>query len=99
LDVANSDWRRTEMSNEALVDSNIREQVETCVRDALASFGADADQITMEATLASLDIDSLDVAELTQIVDEEFGVKINGQDVRDLGTVGETINLVVSRLK
>jgi acyl carrier protein len=99
LDVANSDWRRTEMSSEALVDSNIREQVETCVRDALASFGADADQITMEATLTSLDIDSLDVAELTQIVDEEFGVKINSQDVRDLGTVGETINLVVSRLK
>jgi acyl carrier protein len=45
------------------------QQVEARVIDALASFGPDKSQITRESTFEELDIDSLDLVELAQIVE------------------------------
>lgn len=73
------------------------EQVEARVIEALASFGPDPDQITRESTFEELDIDSLDLVELAQIVEEDFGVQITGEDIKNLPTVGSVVDLVVSR--
>ena len=74
-----------------------REQIEPVVFDAIASFGPDRADVTPEATLESLDIDSLDLAELSQIVEDEFGVSIKSSDVEQLKTVGDVIALIVAR--
>ncbi|MCW3010624.1 MAG: phosphopantetheine-binding protein [Solirubrobacterales bacterium] len=71
--------------------------VEATVTEALESFGADADQITRDATLESLDIDSLDLAELSQIAEEKYGVALKGSDAERLKTVGNCIDLIVER--
>lgn len=71
--------------------------VETTVTQALITFGAEAGDISREATLESLDIDSLDLAELSQVVEEEFGVALKGSDAERLKTVGDTIDLIVAR--
>jgi acyl carrier protein len=73
------------------------EQVETRVVEALASFGPDPDQITREATFEELEIDSLDLVELAQIVEDEYGVVLKGEDMKELKTVGDAIDLIVSR--
>ena len=73
------------------------EQIEKVVVESLQTFGADAEQITPEATFEALDIDSLDLAELSQIVHERFGVELKGSDVADVKTVEDAINLIVSR--
>ncbi len=73
------------------------EQVEQVVTDALASFGADAEAITREATFESLEIDSLDLAELSQIVEESFGVELKGSDVATVKTVEDAIELIMQR--
>ena len=39
------------------------------------------DDVTREATFEELDIDSLDLAELAQVVEDEYGVEITGDDV------------------
>ena len=44
------------------------EQIEQVVTESLVTFGADPAQITPDATFEALDIDSLDLAELSQIV-------------------------------
>ena len=44
------------------------EAVEARIVEALASFGPDIEQVTREATFEELDIDSLDLVELAQIV-------------------------------
>jgi acyl carrier protein len=67
------------------------------VFSALEEFGAEPDQINPDATFESLDIDSLDLVELAQIIEDEFGVELEGDDVKDLRTVGEAIDLVVAR--
>jgi acyl carrier protein len=71
--------------------------VEKVVRDALPQFGVEPDDITREATFEDLDVDSLDLAELSQIIEEEFGVALKGEDVARIKTVGEAVDLVVSR--
>ena len=73
------------------------QQVEARVVETLASFGPEADQITREATFEDLDIDSLDLVELAQVVEDEYGVVLKGDDMKELRTVGDAIDLIVAR--
>jgi acyl carrier protein len=73
------------------------EAVEKVVFDALPQFGADPSEITRDASFEELDVDSLDLAELSQIIEDEFGVQLKGDDVGKIKTVGEAVDLVVSR--
>jgi acyl carrier protein len=73
------------------------EQVEQVVIDALVEIGPERDQIRREATWPQLDVDSLDLAELSQVVEEEFGVRLKGDDVSQIETVGDAIDLIVAR--
>jgi acyl carrier protein len=73
------------------------EQVEQVVKTSLESFGADPDEITRDAELTALDIDSLDLAELSQIVEEQFGVNLTSADVKAIVTVGDAVDLIVER--
>jgi acyl carrier protein len=73
------------------------DRVEQVIFDGLAEVGAERDQLSREATFDSLDVDSLDLVEVSQIVEDEFGVELEGDDIKDLKTVGEVIDLVVAR--
>jgi acyl carrier protein len=74
------------------------EQVEQVVVESLESFGAEPGLITREATLEELSIDSLDLAELSQIVHDRFDVELRGSDVVDVKTVDDAIKLIAGRL-
>jgi acyl carrier protein len=71
--------------------------IETTVIEALKSFGTDADEITYDATWESMDVDSLDLAELAQIVEDEHGVKMEGEDMKKIDTVGDAINFITEK--
>jgi acyl carrier protein len=73
------------------------EQVETTIVEAIATFNPDAEDITRDATFEALDVDSLDLVELAQIVEEAFAVTLESSDVAGLKTVGDVIDLVVAR--
>ena len=73
------------------------EAVEKVVFDALPQFGADPSDISREATFEDLDVDSLDLAELSQVVEEEFGVRLKGAEVVEIKTVGDAIDLIVAK--
>jgi acyl carrier protein len=73
------------------------QKVEEVITDALTQFGPERDEISREKTFEELDIDSLDLAELSQIIEDEFGVQLKGDDVGKIKTVGDAIDLVVSR--
>jgi acyl carrier protein len=73
------------------------EQVEVLVSEALVKFGTPVEVITPDATFEALDVDSLDLVEMAQIIEEEFGVELTGNDVKGIATVGELIDLIVSR--
>jgi acyl carrier protein len=73
------------------------ENVEKTIYDGLVELGTERGELSREATLEDLDVDSLDLVELAQIVEDEFGVELKGDDVKDVKTVGEVIDLVVSK--
>jgi acyl carrier protein len=75
-----------------------RDAVSRKVIETLASFGPAVEDVQPEATLEELDIDSLDIAELAQVVEEEYGVEISGDDAAAVTTVGDTIDLVLAKL-
>jgi acyl carrier protein len=75
-----------------------REEISRKVVETLASFGPAIDDLRRDATLEELDIDSLDIAELAQVVEDEYGVEISGDDAASVATVGDTIDLVIAKL-
>jgi acyl carrier protein len=80
-----------------MAETITREAVEQRVVEALVEFGASRGDITREASFQQLDIDSLDLVELAQIVDEEYGVELKEEDLKTVKTVGQAIDLVAER--
>ena len=72
-------------------------EIEATVFEALETFGADPEAITREADFESLDVDSLDLAELAQIVDDKYGVTIAADDMKNIKTVGDVLDLIAAR--
>ncbi len=66
--------------------------------EVVAGFVDNPDEVTVESNLIMIDLDSLDMVELEQIVDEEFGIKPQYAEVMDLDTVGDVIDMIVSRV-
>ncbi len=71
--------------------------VEAKFAEELAEMGSDPEKFSREATFEDLDVDSLDLVELAQVAEDEWGVQLGGDDVKDLKTIGEVIDLVVAR--
>ena len=75
-----------------------KESVERVIVQGIEEIGAEG-EVTREATFEDLDVDSLDLVELAQIVEDEFGVELAGDAVKDVRTVGDVIDLVVARAR
>ena len=76
-----------------------KEQIEKRLTDALVEFGEEEENIKREASFEELDVDSLDLVEMAQIIDEEYGVEIADAELDKLKTVGDAIDFVASRLQ
>jgi acyl carrier protein len=72
-------------------------EIEATVYEALENFGAEPSQINRDAKFEELDVDSLDLAELAQIVDDKYGVTIESEDMKNIKTVGDVLDLIAAR--
>jgi len=75
-----------------------KEQVEERITEALIEFGAEPEKINRDAEFEALDVDSLDLVELAQIAEDEWGVQIKGEDMEGIKTVGQAVDLVAGRM-
>ena len=75
-----------------------RDQIEERVFKALEEFGAEPDQINADAEFEAMDVDSLDLVELAQIVEDDYGVQLKGEDMEGIKTVRQAVDLVMSKL-
>ena len=74
------------------------QQIEDELFDVIAGLGPDRSDIRRDATFADLEIDSLDLVEISQIVESRWHIRFEPQDFADVRTVGEAVDLVVSRV-
>ena len=75
------------------------QDIENTVIENLVQFGADADVVSRDATLEDIDVDSLDLVELTQVVEETYDIDLDGADFKKIKTVGDVVDLVVERVQ
>ncbi len=68
------------------------------VIESLVTFGADPGAVTRDATLEDIDVDSLDLVELTQVVEETYDIDLEGSDFKQIKTVGDVIDLVAAKV-
>ncbi len=61
------------------------------------TFGVDESDFATEATFESLGLDSLDVVELTLVLEEETGVKLEDEELEDIKTVQDAIDKVAAK--
>jgi acyl carrier protein len=72
-------------------------EIAKTVFDALETFGADPSLLSREATFEQLDVDSLDVAELMQIVEDAYGVTLTTDDLKIVTNVGDVLDIIEQR--
>jgi acyl carrier protein len=75
------------------------EAIEQRLVQAMADLGPELSDVKRDATLEELDIDSLDLVELAQIAEDEFGAVLAPDDVKEVVTVGDAIDLVIAHAK
>jgi acyl carrier protein len=84
--------------NTVTAGSEIRQSVEKVITDALVDFGFESDEIAPAVSLIDLGVSSLDVAELIQILREEFRVEVQGQELAECLTLADVIDLVAAKV-
>lgn len=90
-----------EASIQVVTTDEVRELLMTLL---VKEFDIEAELLTDSASLADLDIDSLDMVEIGQVVDQKWGVRIragDGEGVTDFGGVIQMIHkkIEAERLK
>jgi acyl carrier protein len=60
-------------------------------------FGVPEDDVAADATFEALGLDSLDVVELTLVLEEKTGVKLEDEELEDVRTVQDAIDKVAEK--
>ena len=62
-------------------------------------LGIDESKVTMDAKLEEdLEIDSLGIVEVVMAFEDEFGIEIDDEELADVSTVGQAVNLLHSKI-
>lgn len=77
------------------MSANVEETIKNLLVD---KFEIPADSITRDATFESLDLDSLDIVELSMNIEDELQVHISEDEAAQLSTVGDVITLLESKV-
>ena len=76
------------------------DQVLGTMRNLLVDmFDVDADKITADASFDSMDLDSLDLVEVSVKVEDAYDIEISEDDLKDVWTVGNAVEVVLSKLQ
>jgi acyl carrier protein len=77
-----------------------RKEIETKVRKVLAEqLAVDEGQVTPEARFAEdLNADSLDLTEAVLALEDEMGIEIPEDEMEQVKTVGQAVDLVATKL-
>ena len=59
--------------------------------------GIDPDTIHYSSTFKDLNVDSLDIAEMTMTLEDEFGITIELEE--GVNTIEDLVNLIMKRMK
>ncbi|HLI31626.1 MAG TPA: acyl carrier protein [Solirubrobacteraceae bacterium] len=73
------------------------QEIERTVIESLKEFGVDQAELTPDASFEDLGVDSLDLAELAQVIEERYGIELKGSDVAEVRNVRDAVALITER--
>ena len=76
-----------------------KDQVQERVISALVEFGEEPEHVKPDSRFEDLDIDSLDLVELAQVIEDEYGIEVNDADMDKIATVQDVVDFVAERQK
>jgi acyl carrier protein len=66
---------------------------------AVQVLAVEADRVVRDAKFGEdLDADSLDLAELVMALEDEFDITVEEEELADIGTVGQALDMVTAKL-
>ncbi|MBI2692298.1 MAG: acyl carrier protein [Solirubrobacterales bacterium] len=71
------------------------EEVLNKIKEIVPKFGVNPDDVSDTSTLEDLDMDSLDVVEIMQSIEDDLGIRVPDEDLEDLTTIGDAVAAVV----
>lgn len=71
------------------------EEVLNKIKEIVPKFGVNPDDVKDTSTLEDLDMDSLDVVEIMQAIEDDMGIRVPDEDLEDLTTIGDAVSAVV----
>ena len=74
-----------------------KDQLTERVIAALVEFGEEPENVMPDSRFEDLDVDSLDLVELSQVVEDEYGVEIQDKDMDQIETVQDVVDFVAAR--
>ncbi len=76
------------------MDQDLYQTVERILTD---TFRVPEDEVSPEATFESMQLDSLDLVELTMVIEEELGLRIEDDELEGVETVRDAVELMAKK--
>lgn len=93
---ANLSWVE---ENGALTSKNIRPEAEALIIDSLIQFGHEPAELSMDTVLVTLDVSSLDIMELIQVIRHRFGVILDAHRIAACNTLEDVVDLIAESVE
>jgi acyl carrier protein len=74
-----------------------KDQVTERVIAALVEFGEEPENVKPDSRFEDLDIDSLDLVELAQVIVDEYKIEISDAEMEKITTVQDVVDFVAQR--
>jgi acyl carrier protein len=74
-----------------------KDQVQERVISALVEFGEEPENVNPGSRFEDLDIDSLDLVELAQVIEDEYKIEVTDADMDKIATVQDVVDFVAER--
>jgi acyl carrier protein len=74
-----------------------KDQVQERVISALVEFGEEPENVKPDSRFEDLDIDSLDLVELAQVIEDEYKIEITDAEMEKITTVQDVVDFVTQR--
>ena len=74
-----------------------KDQLTERVISALVEFGEEPENVKPDSRFEDLDIDSLDLVELAQVIEDEYSIEISDAEMEKITTVQDVVDFVSAR--
>ena len=79
------------------MEAATKDQVTERVISALVEFGEEPENVKPDSRFEDLDIDSLDLVELSQVIEDEYKIEITDADMDKIETVQDVVDFITAR--